>query len=416
MKALIKIGALLALMSSFSAGVRAQDATPEQRKEVLSQVTDIVTKMAFVPGVDFSKWPEFLEAQKDRLESAKTNIEFASAINDALGKFGASHIVFTTPESVRQMREGKVVGLGIQPEQTPDGIKINDVFPGSAAAEAGLEPGDLIVEADGKKAESIPQLRGEEGTEIGLRVKKPSGLIVEKKVKRRAFSTKLPETLKWQNKEVAVLKVPSFMTYDRQNVEKLVSEAASAKLLVVDLRSNGGGQVLNLLHLCGLVFPKDTALGTFITKQNVNAFVKEKQGSPTDLQGIAEYTKTKVKSFTPRGTPFVGKVACLINGGSGSASEIFAAGVREVMGGPLIGTRSAGAVLASIMMPVKHGFQLQFPFQDYVTIKGLRLEGNGLKPDVEAATPRSPRDPDPGLEAVMKWAETNKIVSLSNSL
>ena len=51
-------------------------------------------------------------------------------------------------------------------------------------------------------------------------------------------------------------------------------------------------------------------------------------------------------------------------------------------------TKSAGAVLASMMQAIDHGFLMQVPMMDYVTIKGLRIEGNGLMPDVMALSPR----------------------------
>jgi carboxyl-terminal processing protease len=43
-----------------------------------------------------------------------------------------------------------------------------------------------------------------------------------------------------------------------------------------------------------------------------------------------------------------------------------------------------------MMLPLRDGggFWMQFPVTDYVTIKGLRLEGNGLKPDFEEGMPR----------------------------
>ena len=52
------------------------------------------------------------------------------------------------------------------------------------------------------------------------------------------------------------------------------------------------------------------------------------------------------------------------------------------------GALTAGAVLASQMFPISEKFMLQFPLMDYVTIKGYRIEGNGLKVDEEAAPPK----------------------------
>lgn len=50
---------------------------------------------------------------------------------------------------------------------------------------------------------------------------------------------------------------------------------------------------------------------------------------------------------------------------------------------PVIGSKSAGAVLVSIMGPLPKGYMLQYPVTDFVTPKGLRLEGHGVEPILE---------------------------------
>lgn len=382
--------------------------TPEQKKEVLDQLATILERNAFVPGVDFKKWPEYLETQKSALEKANTAQGFAMAVNTAIAKFGASHIVFNTPEAVEFQRSGKMVGLGIQPELVPNGLKINYVFPDSGAADAGLLAGDTILEANGKKPTAIGSLRGEEGTKISLRVLRADGKIEMLTVTRRTFSTVMKEDLKWLSSDVAVLRVPSFMTYDFKRVETLMDEVRTkgAKTLAIDLRSNGGGLVLAMQHLMAQTMPQDVKTGVFISRSVVDRFVTETKGSPTDWPKLAEYSKLRVgPSRKSDAKPFTGQLICLINSGSGSASEIYAAGVRDAASGTIIGEKSAGAVLASMMWPLKHGFQLQFPFQDYVTVKGLRLEGNGVTPDLTAATPASPLRPDPAVPLILDVAK-----------
>ena len=99
--------------------------------------------------------------------------------------------------------------------------------------------------------------------------------------------------------------------------------------------------------------------------------------------------------------PFKGDLVVLIDGGTGSASEMIVAALKDYRGATMIGTKSAGAVLASAMRPLEHGFLLQFPMMDYVTIKGRRLEGNGLLPDVTAPTPRFGA-PDIGVQEALR--------------
>lgn len=383
--------------------------TPEQKKEVLEQVSQILLNNAFIPGVDFKKWPEYLETQKAALDKADTATAFSMAVNSALTRFGASHIVFNTPENAEFQRTGKMVGLGIQPEVVPEGMKIMFVFEGSAAAEAGLEVGDIIMEADGKKPSGPGSLRGDEGTKVSLKVKRGKNNQIDMiTVTRRAFSTLVKEELVWINSETAMLKIPSFMTYDFKRVETLMKEVNSkgAKTLAVDLRSNGGGLVVAMSHLMAQTMPQTAKAGVFISKSVVDRFVEETKGSATDWAKLAEFSKLRVgPSRNADAKPFTGQLVCLINGGSGSASEIYAAGVRDAVGATVIGEKSAGAVLASMMWPLKHKFQIQFPFQDYVTVKGVRLEGQGVTPDIKAKSQTRLSEPDPAVPLILELAK-----------
>src|SRR5690349_21910252 len=100
--------------------------------------------------------------------------------------------------------------------------------------------------------------------------------------------------------------------------------------------------------------------------------------------------------------PFKGDIVVLVDGGSGSASEMMAAALKEQLGAKIVGAKSAGAVLASTMLPLSNGFLLQFPLMDYVTIKGQRLEGTGLVPDVVTPAPKFGEE-DKGIAEALKF-------------
>ena len=99
--------------------------------------------------------------------------------------------------------------------------------------------------------------------------------------------------------------------------------------------------------------------------------------------------------------PYTGRIAVLVNGRSGSASEITAAVLREKRDAILVGRKSAGAVLVSTFMRVDGGFEVQIPISDYVTPGGMRLEKNGLVPDIEAADPRR-AEPDTAVSKALE--------------
>jgi carboxyl-terminal processing protease len=79
----------------------------------------------------------------------------------------------------------------------------------------------------------------------------------------------------------------------------------------------------------------------------------------------------------------------LIDGGSGSTTEIFAAGLQELRRAVIVGERSAGAVLPSDMIKLPTGAIFQYVFADFRTTNGTLIEGRGVAPDVEVKHTRA---------------------------
>lgn len=379
--------------------------TAEQKDQVLKSIGDVVTQRMFVPGIDFSKWPEIVEKNKEALDKAEDERSFALAINRVLREFGISHVRLRTPQAGQQRRTGpQSIGLGIQSQKEETGsLLITTIVPNSPAATAGLSQGDRIQKVDGKTPESPAVLSGDADSKVALKVLKKTGEEVEIELMRKAFSTARQDNVTWPSEDTAVLKVHSFSRgYVRENIEKLVSEASRAKYLILDLRSNGGGATNNLIHLLSLLLPNDTPVGVFVSRRTYTDYEKAKPDAPKDLASIGAWAPNKYTTRRGRVEPFGGKIAVLVNRGSASASEICAAALRETAGAPIFGTRTAGAVLASTYARLALDWEIQYPLTDYVTIKGMRLEGNPLTPDHEVA-------PAPSAEedlAVKKAMET----------
>ena len=117
-------------------------------------------------------------------------------------------------------------------------------------------------------------------------------------------------------------------------------------------------------------------------------YVDETKNDPKDLKAVAEWSDVKVKPAKLEIPIYSGQITVLINRGSGSASEMAASALRETRDAYIIGEKSAGQVLVSVLGKVARGFEIQYPITDYITIKGKRLEGSGVQPDLEALDPK----------------------------
>lgn len=390
---LAMFGACLATLGAVPFQGEVDKATKD---DVVQSVERTLETNAFVPGADFTKVDGYLSAEKDSIDKASTEDAFRTAVSAALEKLGYSHIVLFTPTMVQQRRNSAAVGIGIMAQYKDQTLLVRAVFPDTPAAEVGIEPGDVITEIDGKKPAYLGSLAGEEGQKVTIRFTRFEGGQKEATLVRRKFSTVIPPTLTWIDKNTAVLKIPTFdLSYDRDKVESLVEQAHLAKNLVLDLRNNGGGTVVSMCHLLGFFMPSDKTIGTFISKRVVQQYIEETHGDASNLAKIAAWAPRKLKPQKDKLDPYTGNLAVLINGGSGSASEIATEALKETLDVPIVGEKSAGKVLVSVMAQLPHGYQLQYPITDYVSAQGIRLENEGITPDVEAKDPRIKKDGTP---------------------
>jgi carboxyl-terminal processing protease len=158
--------------------------------------------------------------------------------------------------------------------------------------------------------------------------------------------------------------------------------AQGIEALVLDLRGNPGGVGPMSVPVARLLLQKSGSLG----KLQFRDFAQE---------------------FNVEASPdaFAGPVALLVDEGTASTSEIFAAGLRDLGrveifgGGP-----SAGAALPSVIEELEGGAILQYVVGDYHSPKGTVVEGTGIIPDVVVPETRKEfaAGKDPVLDAAVE--------------
>lgn len=357
-------------------GTADAELTAIQKREVLSRIEDVFARSAYGGGADFNRWPEFLARHQEAIDQATTHREFANAVNRAFREFRISHIRLLTPRAAelrRTVPRQEPVDLGRRPRSSENFEAFFQTPP--------VEPTATPVTPPASPA--------------------PNPFTTGQRTAR-------PETLTWPESNVAMLRVWTFSAgYGRTNIERLMQEASSADLLLLDLRGNGGGLTTNIQHLLSLMMPPDTVIGTFVSRRLAQQYREASGRAEDDVVAIAEWTDRRFRTRRLSQKPFEGAIAVLINRGSGSASEITAQALREQRGARIVGTRSAGAVLASVYTRLPHGFELQYPVTDYVSAKGVRLEGNPVEPDVVVAAIRTPES-DPVVERAIEFWRAEK--------
>ncbi len=373
----------LTIASGLGASLAFSDeVTASQKREILGEIQFLLESQAFAPGADFKRWNAILDEHREAIDVAKEEDDFAKAVTEAFQAFGVSHLVLFSPKNLKAMGEARSVGLGASFKPLAEGLQIVRVLPDSPAAEAGLRIGEIVIEADGVAQPKA--IRGKEGETNRLRIKARNGAIRRVALVRRAFKTLTPASLSWVDDRTAVLAIPTFYdAYDVEQIEALMREASRAEYLIVDLRFNRGGYLGNVTLLLGYFLPPGTEIGASVGAWQQSESRSMWGAAGDDLLGITLSHGERLRVVEGAGVSFRGAVAVLIDENTMSAAEIATAAFREQMHAPVIGVKSAGAVLVAEQQSVGYGFMLQFPASDYVTIFGRHLEGNGIVPDVE---------------------------------
>lgn len=80
-------------------------------------------------------------------------------------------------------------------------------------------------------------------------------------------------------------------------------------------------------------------------------------------------------------------VVVLVNQDSASASEIFAAALKENKAATIVGTTTYGKGLIQRSWDLSNGFELKVTVEEYYTPNKNAIQKRGLTPDVEVANP-----------------------------
>ena len=361
-------------------------APTESNQADFDQVWELVRDRFYDPHLNGLDWQEERARVRPQVASANSSEDAALAINAMLGKLGASHTRFYTPQEPayyqladifvgalehrgleRAFPKGEVSypGIGVFTEvDEPGRTFVTGVIEGAPAHHAGILLGDEIVSADDRAFRPVDSFRGKVGSPVSLEIRRASGAapisIVVSPLDlhpNEMFLAGLKDSARIivsGNARIGYVHVWSYASRRIQAaLEDLISEGPlrDADALIWDLRGGWGGAQPQYLDLFNARAP---------TMQ-----IKDRNGAT----GFVD-----VKWRKP--------VAALINEGSRSGKEVLAYGFKQYRLGELIGQRTEGAVLAATAFLIGDDGLLLLAVED-VLVDGQRLERVGVTPTIE---------------------------------
>jgi len=204
--------------------------------------------------------------------------------------------------------------------------------------------------------------------------------------------------LAWQG-DVAVLTVGTMMGLDTiDEIDAAYAEIAEreASALIIDVRENGGG-AFAVLPLVSHLLSKPLDAGSFVS-QPWNSVHRVAPG-PADLAAVDPWEGWSIKTFwadvqsdpitrirfSPMEPVYAGPVYVLTSEYTASAAELAVDALKSANRAVIVGENTAGKMLSQKIYDIPGGFHLSLPIADYHSVVNGRIEGVGVKPDIETA-------------------------------
>lgn len=425
--------------------------------ETFDAAWQLINDTHFDPHHNGVDWLAVGEELRPRAETATTEKELRQVIGEMLSRLEQSHFALLPREAVDALDPEKLVASDAPQSEQSDAsdkaedvqsrpgdtglevcivdqdIMVRNVQGGGPADEAGVKPGWVmkrigavdVADLFGDVPEDLERrmarfyiwrtvtslLEGDAGDEVEVEFLNELNEPIEIDLSRRPVPGtpvkfgNLPTFFAHLESEqfidedgttVGVIRFNIWMTAIAKPFHEAIDQFRGADGIVIDLRGNPGGVGAMAMGIAGHFVNEKTTLGTLTTRNTELRFISNPRRSTANGE---------------RTEPFDGPVAILVDGQTGSTSEIFSGGMQSIGRARIFGETSLGAALPAMMDRLPNGDVLLHAFADYVDANGVRLEGRGVIPEEEVAVSRSDllAGRDPTLSAAIAWINQSSI-------
>ena len=271
-----------------------------------------------------------------------------------------------TPEEYGAFEEdntGDYAGIGVQITQLNDRVTVTAVFRRTPADEVGMVVGDQIVEVEGVDA------RGWTTDMARDSIRGPIGSVVEVKVQREGLSEPLAFPIR--RNQVHVSAVTGSMVRDSigyilvdqvargsaTEVDSVFGELEAAKGIILDLRRNPGGFLVESLSMADLFLDRGKTLASTVSRS---------PGQPNKT--TQESWSARLPARIPDKT-----IVVLVDRFTASAAEIVAGALQDHDRAVVIGERTFGKGVVQTVLPLPGDRRLRITTGKWMTPLGRSL-------------------------------------------
>lgn len=405
------IAGILFLLAAFGAGFYLGE------RRVSENPTSLLGGGSAVPpvGVDFSPlWKSWAELNAKFVPAGTSSVATQQemlwgAIGGLANSLGDPYTVFFPPEESKSFAEeisGTFGGVGMEIGIRDGVLTVIAPLKGSPAERQGIRTGDVILKIDGESTEqlsvdvAVKQIRGEIGTEVTL-------LLAHEGEEPRTVTITREEiqipTIDYEKRDdgVFVIQLYNFSAISANLFRDALREfvRSDTQNLIIDLRGNPGGYLEAAVDMASWFLPAGRVVVTEDYGKNGSPNVHRSRGYNVFNDNI--------------------RIVILVNGGSASASEIFAGAMQEYGKAQLVGTQTFGKGSVQELVHVTDDTSLKVTVARWLTPKGRSISDGGLTPDVEVEVSREDieagKDPQMDKAVALLLAEPQLLIRNSEN-
>ena len=379
--------------------------TEPQRRTVLDKVLTLIETKFSGNDVDVG---QLRGAHEARVLNSTSPEDFEQALDGLLRDLKTSHTGLFHEARPRSTGRIAMAATLTRADTAADGQRwvFQDVHPGGVASAAGIASGDVLLAVNERDLVPPTAMPFRLGESYRLTVRKPDGATMHptlaipgsREKKRPIVVPDQVVSARKLDSDVGHIRVSMFPGVLGMDVARDISHAIAeldCDRLIVDLRGNTGGGIgcLRLMsHLCADRRGVGYSVGRKLARigYDKNRLPQFDRIPTSKLQLLPLIVKfglagRSVAVFTEAlgAQRHHGRVAMLVNEHSASAAEMVAAFASEYRLATLVGTTTAGRLVATSAFKVGFGYRVVMPVATYFTWQGTNLEGRGLQPTIE---------------------------------
>ena len=350
------LSAILALLISFSSFLPASAEAIKKDQQFFDAVREYVLDNYALEITEEQLYDAAIKGMFDALDPYSvylTNEQFSSFNDEATGTFA---------------------GIGAVIGKKEDGFYIIEVMNSSPAQVGGLKAMDKLVavnnvELDQKLEleEIIGAIKGPQGSMVKIKVERDVSSDVNAQKDKRLLEFNIKRAVIQVNPiesyilkgDIGYLRIREFNDNTYSNISVAIKDLKQkgASKLVLDIRGNPGGSLLEVI-------------------KTANYFVPE--GKLVEIR----YKSGESDVFDSNGSIQFKKLAVLVDGSTASAAEILAGAIQDKKSGTLIGKKTFGKGVVQDVYSLINGEAIKLTIAKYILPSGRDINMIGIQPDI----------------------------------